>query len=155
MSESTLVSLSLHWSPGCEIVLSFLTSGGRRERSLVETVSTRPSPKETRARWGESTSDICTDTTRAWSFWLLMRYHLFKTSPTLVKLIITDSQGRNLTFPNVNILVLPGAQVEDVRPFLPSYLQKVGTIWACSSSEATTYQPATVTLMPGTAPILL
>ena len=35
-------------------------------------------------------------------------------------LIITDSQGRNLTFPNFNILVLPGARVGDVRPFLPA-----------------------------------
>ena len=48
-----------------------------------------------------------------------MRYHLFKTWPTRY-LIITDSQGRNLTFSNFNILVLPGAQVEDVRPFLPT-----------------------------------
>ena len=48
-----------------------------------------------------------------------MRYHLFKTSPTR-NLIITDSQGRNLTFPNFNILVLPGARVGDVRPFLPA-----------------------------------
>ena len=48
-----------------------------------------------------------------------MRNHLFKTSPTR-NLIITDSQGRNLTFPNFNILVLPGAQVGDVRRFLPA-----------------------------------
>ena len=48
-----------------------------------------------------------------------MRYHLFKTSPTS-NLNITDSQGRNLTFPNFNILVLPGARVGDVRHFLPA-----------------------------------
>ena len=48
-----------------------------------------------------------------------MRYHRFKTSPTR-NLIITDSQGRNLTFPNFNILVLPGARVGDARPFLPA-----------------------------------
>ena len=48
-----------------------------------------------------------------------MRYHLFKTSPTR-NLIITDSLGRNLTFPNFNILVLPSARVRDVRPFLPA-----------------------------------
>ena len=48
-----------------------------------------------------------------------MRYHLLKTSPTR-NLIITDSQGRNLTFPNFNILVLPGARVGDVRTFLPA-----------------------------------
>ena len=48
-----------------------------------------------------------------------MRYHLFKTSPTR-NLNITDSQGRNLTFPNFNILVLPGARIGDVRPFLPA-----------------------------------
>ena len=47
-----------------------------------------------------------------------MRYHLFKTSPSR-NLIITESKGRNLTFPNLNILVLPGARVGDVRPFLP------------------------------------
>ena len=47
-----------------------------------------------------------------------MRYHLFKTSPT-GNLKITVSQGRNLTFLNFNILVLPGAHVGDVRPFLP------------------------------------
>ena len=48
-----------------------------------------------------------------------MPYHLFKTSPTR-NLIITDSQGKNLTFPNFNILVLTGARVGDVRPFLPA-----------------------------------
>ena len=37
-------------TPVCEFVSSFSISGGRRESSLVETVSTRPSPKETRAR---------------------------------------------------------------------------------------------------------
>ena len=50
---------------------------------------------------------------------ILMRYHFFKTSPTR-NLIITDSQGRNLTFPNFNILVLPGARVGELRPFLPA-----------------------------------
>ena len=49
----------------------------------------------------------------------LMRYHLFKASTTH-NLIITDSQGRNLTFANFNILVLAGARVGDVRPFLPA-----------------------------------
>ena len=49
----------------------------------------------------------------------LMRCHLFKTSSTR-NLITTDSQGRNLTFPNFKILVLPGARVGDVRPFLPA-----------------------------------
>ena len=39
-----------------------------------------------------------------------MRYHHFETSPTR-NLIITDSHGRNLTFPNFNILVLQNAQV--------------------------------------------
>ena len=48
-----------------------------------------------------------------------MRFHLFKTSPTR-NLTFTYSQGRNLTFHNFNIPVLPGAQVEDVRPFLPA-----------------------------------
>ena len=42
----------------------------------------------------------------------------FQTSPSR-NLITTDSQGKNLTFPIFNILVLPGAQVGDVRPFLP------------------------------------
>ena len=65
---STSVSLSLYWPAGCEVVPSLSISGGRRERSLVETVSARPSPKETRARWGEVTSDICTGTTGAWFF---------------------------------------------------------------------------------------
>ena len=50
---------------------------------------------------------------------ILMRYLLFKTSPTR-NLIITDSQGRNLAFPNFNILFLPSARVGDVRPFLPA-----------------------------------
>ena len=63
MAGSTLVSLSLHWSLGCEIVPLLSTSCGRRETSEVETVS-----KETRARWGEITSDICTGTTGARSF---------------------------------------------------------------------------------------
>ena len=49
----------------------------------------------------------------------LMLIHFLKTSPTR-NLIITDSQGRNLTFPTFNILVLPGARVGDVRPFLPA-----------------------------------
>ena len=49
----------------------------------------------------------------------LMRYHLFKTSPTF-NLIITDSQGRNLTFSNLNVLVLQGARVGDMSPFLPA-----------------------------------
>ena len=49
-----------------------------------------------------------------------MRYHLSKSSPTR-NLIFTNSKGRNLTFPNINILVvLPGAQNGDVRPFLPA-----------------------------------
>ena len=38
-------------------------------------------------------------------------------SPTR-NLISTDSPGRNLTFPYCNILVLPSAQVGDVRHFL-------------------------------------
>ena len=47
-----------------------------------------------------------------------MRYHLFTATPTR-NLIITHSQGGNLTFPNFNFVVLPGAQVGDMRPFLP------------------------------------
>ena len=47
-----------------------------------------------------------------------MRCHLFKTSFT--RNLITESQGRNLTFSNFNILVLPGARIGDVRPFLPA-----------------------------------
>ena len=66
MSGSKLVPLSLHWSPGCEIIPSLSTFGGRRGMSLVETVTTRPSPKETRARWIGMTLDICTGTTGAW-----------------------------------------------------------------------------------------
>ena len=52
-----------------------------------------------------------------------MRYHLFKTSPTR-NLIITVSYERNLTIPIFNILVLRGAQAEDVRPFLPAKSQR-------------------------------
>ena len=46
-----------------------------------------------------------------------MRYHLFNSSPTR-NLIITDSQRRTVTFANFNILVLPGARIGDMRPFL-------------------------------------
>ena len=49
MSGSMLVSFSSPWPPGCEIVPSLSTSSGRRERSLVETESSRQLPKKTRA----------------------------------------------------------------------------------------------------------
>ena len=47
-----------------------------------------------------------------------MRYHLFKTSPKKA-LQIADSQARYLTFGNINILLLPGATVNNVYQFVP------------------------------------
>ena len=47
-----------------------------------------------------------------------MRYHLFRSSPKK-SLFIADSQTRDLEFPNINILTLPGAKVNDVQRFIP------------------------------------
>lgn len=47
-----------------------------------------------------------------------MRFHTFKASSSKY-LLIADSQGRNLTFPNFNILSIPGAKIRDARTFLP------------------------------------
>ena len=46
------------------------------------------------------------------------RYHQFRTSSSR-NLLIADSQVRNLTFPNFNILSLPGARIGSVIDFLP------------------------------------
>ena len=48
-----------------------------------------------------------------------MRYHTFKTSHNR-SLLIGDSQVKHLIYPEVNILSLPGAKVEDVHRFLPA-----------------------------------
>ena len=47
-----------------------------------------------------------------------MRYHLFRSSPKK-SLFIEDSQTRDLEFPNINILTLPEAKVNDVQRFIP------------------------------------
>ena len=47
-----------------------------------------------------------------------MRFHIFKKSSSQ-HLLIGDSQLKNLTFPNFNILSLPGAGIADVLNFLP------------------------------------
>ena len=48
-----------------------------------------------------------------------MRYHTFKSSKTK-NLLISDSQAKNLFFPNFNILSIPGGKIKDVWLFLPS-----------------------------------
>ena len=48
-----------------------------------------------------------------------MRYHTFKTSHNR-SLLIGDSQVKRIIYPEVNILSLPGAKVEDVHRFLPA-----------------------------------
>ena len=61
----------------------------------------------------------------SWNVWrsrggphLEMRYHLFRSS-LKKSLLIADSQTRDLEFPNINILNLPGAKVNDVQRFIP------------------------------------
>ena len=48
-----------------------------------------------------------------------MRYHTFKSSTTK-NLLISDSQAKNLFFPNFKILSIPGGRIKDVWLFLPS-----------------------------------
>ena len=48
-----------------------------------------------------------------------MRFHIFKDSP-IRSILIADSQARRLEFSIINILLLPGAQIQDLYRFVPA-----------------------------------
>ena len=67
----------------------------------------------------------------------LMRYHIAKTSPKK-NLIIADSQLKDCTFPNFNIVSIPGASLPRVR--FPSREERIRHCSCVFGSKRSVYK---------------